>query len=127
MANQSNPKSVEGKPRGLRFVTLEIRGQQVKALVDTDASHNFITPEMARRLGIRVTTQVAWMKPASGDAQPIQGVAWGVRAKIGVWTGKMHFSVVPLDDNDIILGMEFFRKTGAAIAPKHEHSLHNQR
>jgi hypothetical protein len=36
------------------------------------------------------------------------GVAYVVPLKVGEWTGKVNFLVVPLDDFDIILGNEFF-------------------
>ena len=117
MANQHNPTSVSGNSKtdsqGLRLVNMEIKGHTVKALVDTGATHNFITPDEARRLGLRITTQEGSIKAAAGDPKPIEGAAWGVKVKIGTWTGKLHFSVVPLDDYDIILGMDFFRKAKA--------------
>ncbi|GFZ20044.1 tetratricopeptide repeat (TPR)-like superfamily protein [Actinidia rufa] len=39
--------------------------------------------------------------------RPIYGVARGVRLHIGDWCGQVDFTVVPMDDYPIVLGMEF--------------------
>ncbi|GFY91651.1 hypothetical protein Acr_08g0000470 [Actinidia rufa] len=40
-------------------------------------------------------------------ARPIYGVAQDVRLHIGDWCGQVDFTVVPMDDYPIVLGMEF--------------------
>ncbi|XP_022007158.1 uncharacterized protein LOC110906293 [Helianthus annuus] len=54
MANKANPTTVVGNSngKGLRFVNLEIKGETLEALVDTGASHNFMSTNEARRLGL---------------------------------------------------------------------------
>ncbi|GJX26684.1 actin-related protein 9 [Tanacetum coccineum] len=46
-------------------------------------------------------------------AKPIQRVAKDVRAKIGEWEGTIDFSVVPMDDFKVVLGLEFLNKVRA--------------
>ena len=40
-------------------------------------------------------------------AKPSQGVARGVTMKIGSWEGKIDFTVAPMDDFKIVIGMDF--------------------
>ena len=49
-ALQSAPKT----PKGLMYVDATINGKVAKALVDTCASHNFVSSEEAKRLGLKV-------------------------------------------------------------------------
>ncbi|KAF5806142.1 putative transcription factor interactor and regulator CCHC(Zn) family [Helianthus annuus] len=119
MAKQTNPTTIEGntKRQGLRFVSIEIKGETLKALVDTGASHNIMSLSEAKRLGLRITPQEGWIKAADGEPILIEGIAWGVKAKIGEWAGKLHFSIVPIDNYDIILGLDFFEKENVFPAP----------
>ncbi|KAJ0512090.1 putative transcription factor interactor and regulator CCHC(Zn) family [Helianthus annuus] len=103
-----------GEPKGLRFVTLEINGEQAKALIDTGASHNFITRDEAKRLGLRITSKEGlMMKAVGGEPKSIEGVTYDAKAKIGTWKGKITFSVVPMDDYKIVLGLAFFNRSNA--------------
>ena len=40
----------------------------------------------------------------------MEGVARDVRVKIGEWEGTVDLSVVPMDDFDLVLGLEFLDK-----------------
>ncbi|GFS44346.1 hypothetical protein Acr_00g0089760 [Actinidia rufa] len=46
-------------------------------------------------------------KAVNTEARPIYGVARDVRLHIGDWCGQVDFTVVPMDDYPIVLGMEF--------------------
>ncbi|GFZ02073.1 hypothetical protein Acr_15g0006820 [Actinidia rufa] len=46
-------------------------------------------------------------KAVNTEARPIYGVARDVRLYIGDWCGQVDFTVVPVDDYPIVLGMEF--------------------
>ena len=113
----------KGKPRtkskakanGLRFVSTIVNGISTRALVDTGATHNFISVDEAKRLGLKTMEDSGWIKAANGDAKPIRGVARGVKAKIGEWEGELDLSVVPMDDYKLVLGMEFFDKVQAIL------------
>lgn len=50
-------------------------------------------------------------------AKPMEGVARGVRLRIGTWEGTVDFSVVPMDDFQVVLGMSFFDKVKAVPIP----------
>ncbi|KAL0354295.1 UNVERIFIED_CONTAM: hypothetical protein Sangu_1010800 [Sesamum angustifolium] len=46
------------------------------------------------------------IKVVNSKAKPLQAMAY-VELKVGAWTGKCNLMVVPLDDFDVILGMDF--------------------
>ena len=53
----------------------------------------------------------------NSDPQPIQGVAKGVRIEIGSWSGTVDLTVVPMDDFQLVLGMDFFDEVQAFPIP----------
>ncbi|GKC00386.1 gag-aspartyl protease domain-containing protein [Tanacetum coccineum] len=83
---------------------------EVRALVDSSATHNFVAVDEAKRLGINTTKGSGTIKAVNSEAKPIHGVAKDVRAKIGEWEGTIDLSVVPMDDFKVVLGLEFLDK-----------------
>ena len=51
------------------------------------------------------------MKVVNSKAKQISGLAKGVPIKIGTWRGSTNMMAVPLDDFQVILGMEFMHAT----------------
>ncbi|KAK8528212.1 hypothetical protein V6N13_001992 [Hibiscus sabdariffa] len=111
---QSTPK-IETK--GLLFVDVAINGKATRAMVDTGASHNFISPEEATRLGVKVTGVKGSIKAVNSAAKPIHGIAQKVKTDIGTWSGHLNFSIVPMDDYKLILGIEFLDQVKAIPMP----------
>ncbi|GFZ06587.1 hypothetical protein Acr_18g0007570 [Actinidia rufa] len=68
---------------------------------------NAIEAKEAERLGLKFKEGQGWLKAVNSEARPIYGVARDVWLHIGNWSGKVDFSVVPMDDYPIVLGMEF--------------------
>uniref|UniRef100_A0A5K0ZCM5 Uncharacterized protein n=1 Tax=Nymphaea colorata TaxID=210225 RepID=A0A5K0ZCM5_9MAGN len=62
------------------------------------------------------------MKAANSKAKPIHGVARDVVVKIESWSEKANFSVVPMDDYQMILGMELLSVAKMVPMP-HLHSV----
>ena len=48
------------------------------------------------------------MKAVNSPAKPIAGIAQGVHITLGTWSGKLDFSIVPMDDFKMVLSIEFF-------------------
>ena len=51
------------------------------------------------------------MKAVNSEAKQISGLAKGVPIKIGTWSGNTNMMAVPLDDFQVILGIEFIHAT----------------
>jgi len=111
---QSTPKI---PAKGLLFVDATINGKDTRALIDTGASHNFISVEEAKRLGLKVVGGAGSVKAVNSTAKPIQGIARGVKTTLGAWVGHLDLSVVPLDDFKVVLGMEFLDQVMAFPIP----------
>ncbi|KAF3771842.1 hypothetical protein EJ110_NYTH58893 [Nymphaea thermarum] len=106
----------------LMCIEILVNGRPTIAMVDTGATHNFVSVEEARRLGLTLEKGELHMKAVNSEAQPIHGVARDAVVKVEGWSRKANFSVVQTADFQLILGLEFlcaakmfhFRKTGGA-------------
>ncbi|XP_068667704.1 uncharacterized protein [Aristolochia californica] len=103
--------------RELLFISLTLAGHTIKAMVDTGATHNFLSEEEARRLRIRGEKDGSKMKAVNSAAREVQGIAKNVPVVIGKWVGFLNFTIVDMDDFKVILGMEFFTVCRAFVMP----------
>ncbi|KAK0604828.1 hypothetical protein LWI29_019873 [Acer saccharum] len=101
------------------FVKATIRGKQVRAMLDTGATHNFISVYEAKRLGIRITNDEGAIKAANSPVKLIDGTTKGVTVHLGPWSGKLDFSVVPLDDYQMTLSaIQLVEKPSSPTSPR---------
>ena len=89
----------------------------MKALVDTGASHNFLEVKEADRLGIKYTKEKGLLKVVNSKAKTTFGVARGVKVSLGEWKGLVDFSIVPMDDYAIVLGIDFMDQVSVVPIP----------
>ncbi|CAL9120466.1 unnamed protein product, partial [Musa textilis] len=101
------PKQQKAGSSELMYVNIRLNGQTTRAMVDTGATHNFIADREAKRLGLILEKNPSRMKAVNSEAKRISGLAKGVSIKIGSWSGRTNMMAVPLDDFQVILGMEF--------------------
>ena len=89
-------------------------------MVDTGATHNFITPDEAKRVGLNVVQGEGWLKTVNSSPKQLNGIAREVDLCLGNWSGKVDFSVILMDDFKVVLGMEFFKKVNAFPMPYYD-------
>ena len=99
------------------FVSVLINGQTVPALLDTGATHNFISKDEIKCLGFKATQYGGTIKAVNSSAKPFTGTAQGVHVTLGTWNEKLDFSIVSMDDYTVIIGREFFDKVHAFPFP----------
>ena len=93
---------------GLMYVEIWVNHKAAKnTIVDSKATHNFMTETEAKRLNILWHRDVGKMKAVNLAAVPVLGVAKRTPIKLGTWTGQTNFVIVKMDDFDIVLGMDF--------------------
>ena len=90
------------------YVELLIGGQKIVALVDSEATHNFVSTKEAARLGLKLARDDSKLKAVNSQAQETHGMEKNMAIQIGDWKGTIDFLSVPLDDHDFILGNDFF-------------------
>uniref|UniRef100_A0A803N9B1 J domain-containing protein n=1 Tax=Chenopodium quinoa TaxID=63459 RepID=A0A803N9B1_CHEQI len=66
------------------YVEVWVNRKKVRAMVDVEATHNFITEVIASRLGLKVVRGGGRMKNVNPEVSPIHGTAKNLKAKIGV-------------------------------------------
>ena len=119
LLNALKAKQTKKQPQSKRlmYVEAQVNGMPAKAMIDTGATHNFVSEGEARRLKLKISTEAGWLKAVNSAAKPSQGVARGVTMKIGPWEGKIDFTVAPMDDFKIVIGMDFLRQVKAVPIP----------
>ncbi|KAE8656515.1 hypothetical protein F3Y22_tig00117000pilonHSYRG00231 [Hibiscus syriacus] len=109
--NALKAKSLTPTPsNGPMYVEAVINEKLTRAMVDTGATHNFVSKDEANRLGLKYTGSTRWLKTVNIQAVPLHGVARGVELRLGTWKGQVKFSVVPMDDFKVVLGLDFLRQ-----------------
>ncbi|KAK2994750.1 hypothetical protein RJ640_031023 [Escallonia rubra] len=112
------PKKKSDVPgKGLMYVDIKVNGKAIRAMVDTGATHNYISSTEVERLGLTLEKRCGRVKAINSAAQPVAGIARSVLIKIGPYEGRTNFSVVIMDDFKLILGLEFLRDTKTTVMP----------
>jgi hypothetical protein len=101
----------------LIFLKGKIAKRDVLCILDTGASHNFITRESAERMELHLEELKAPTKVhfANGVPHPITLQAKEVLLQLGNWRGKVDLFVSTLGGMDCILGMEFITQNNVLI------------
>ena len=102
--------------KGLLYVAVWIDEKPVKAMVDSGSTNNFLAQRETNKLGLTVTNSSCWLKVVNSEAKPVVGSARAMM-EMGIWRDECNFTVGPLDDFDLILGMEFIVQTKAVVIP----------
>uniref|UniRef100_A0A2C9WGC9 Aspartic peptidase DDI1-type domain-containing protein n=1 Tax=Manihot esculenta TaxID=3983 RepID=A0A2C9WGC9_MANES len=103
--------------RGLMYVEMTINGKSTRALIDTGATDNFVADSVATRFKLRVQVEKGKIKAVNSEALNTVGVAHAVSCEMGPWKGELTFTVTPLDDFDVVIGMDFLKKARAVPVP----------
>jgi hypothetical protein len=101
----------------LIFLKGKIAKRDVLCLLDTGASHNFITRESAERMELCLEELKAPIEVplADGVPHPTTLQAKEMPLQLGNWRGKVDLLVSTLGGMDCILGMEFITQNNVLI------------
>nr|VVW56505.1 unnamed protein product [Nymphaea colorata] len=83
---------------GLKYLEILVNGKSTMAIVNMGVTHNFISNEEMRRLGLTLEKGELCMNAVNSEAKPIDGVARHVVMKIESWPRKANLSMVLMDD-----------------------------
>ncbi|RVW70687.1 hypothetical protein CK203_062025 [Vitis vinifera] len=104
---EANPMPKTPQSKELMYVEALVNKKGTKALVDTGATHNFVSKDEIRRLELQASKERGWLKAVNSTTKPSHGVAREVTMHIGSWEGRVDFTVAPMDDFKMVLGMDF--------------------
>jgi hypothetical protein len=115
-------ESQEKDETKLFYVQAKLNGKSVIAMVDSGVTHNFLREDMVQRLGLQPEPMQTTFKTVNTGVERVIGVAKDISLKLGDWCGKTSFTIVPMDDFEVVLGQEFMRKEKETPIP-HMNSL----
>jgi len=112
-----NANLAQGECNRFIFLKGKIVKQDVLCLLDTGASHNFITRENAKRMELHLEEFKAPIEVhfAIGVPHPTTFQVKGIPLQLGNWRGKVDLLVFTLGGMDYILGMEFITQNNVLI------------
>ncbi|XP_070050416.1 uncharacterized protein [Nicotiana tomentosiformis] len=82
-------QSIQPTKNGNQYVDLTINNKPARAMVDTGATHNFVTEAAAKRLELKLAPTNFHVKTVNTEVQNARGVANGVGVKLGTWKVSM--------------------------------------
>ena len=100
------------------YVPVCVNGRKVSALVDTSATHSFISTGMALKIGLKTVNNTSKIKAVNSQARPVEGIARNVRVKVGDYEGLTDLMVIEMDDFDLIIGNAFLATAGVGVFPQ---------
>ena len=102
-------------PQTIRFQG-EIQGVPVLVLVDSGATHNFISQKLVGKMDwvVERTSQMR-IKLGDGFQTMTQGVCRKVELKVGGWEIQADMHLFELGGVDVVLGVEWLRTLGDTI------------
>jgi predicted aspartyl protease len=112
-----NANLTQGECNQLIFLKGKIVKRDMLCLLDTGASHNFITQESAERMELHLEEFKAPIKVhfADGVPHPTTLQAKEVPLQLGNWRGKVDLLISTLGGMDCIWGMEFITQNNVLI------------
>lgn len=103
--------------RGLMLIDVKINGKATRAMVDTGATHNFVAEPEAKRLGLRLEKDSSKIKAVNSAARAVHGTAKAVPIEMGKWSGRTNLMAIPMDDFQVLLGLELLFEAKAVPMP----------
>ena len=100
----------------LRFMDLMVHGKTIQALVDTGATHNFMMTWLAKEVGLMIFPSNVEVKAVNSRAKVV-GLAHEVPVQIKDWKGQLDFTVMEMNNFDMILGQDFLNGNKAIVVP----------
>lgn len=78
-------KASPSQRSGLMYVKVMLCNIDVLAMVDTGATHNFVSEGLAQSLGLKVVESSSRIKTVNSTAQAVHGTTSNISLKVGNW------------------------------------------
>lgn len=100
----------------LGFVDLMVHGKTIQALADTGATHNFMTTWLAKEVGLMIFPSNVEVKVVNSRAK-VAGLVHEVPVQIKYWKGQFDFTVMEMNDFEMILRQDFLNGNKVIVVP----------
>ena len=74
------------------------------AMVDSGATHKFMKDSISKRLVLTLEESPNTIKEVNSQMEKVVGKAKDISMKLGDWSRVIGFTMVPLNDFDVVLG-----------------------
>ncbi|PON35143.1 Aspartic peptidase domain containing protein [Parasponia andersonii] len=98
------------------YATVWVNSKEVMTMVDTRATNNFVSRYVADQLGFVLINNSTSLNVVNLDGIPIHDLAVS-ELKVGTLQKELNFMVVPFDDFNLVLGIEFLGLAKVFIVP----------
>ena len=93
----------------LHCVDAMVSGMKVTTLVDSGATHSFVSERTAWGCHRKDECDGSSFKVVNLGVKPVAGIVRLALLTGGSWSGVLDMTVVPMDDQRVILGQDFLR------------------
>ncbi|KAJ4723357.1 hypothetical protein OWV82_006740 [Melia azedarach] len=100
----------------LLYTKAFVNGRKIKALLDIGATGNYLAAKVVHRMGVQTYSKQGYVRVANSMEMKIEGEV-AARLQVGAWQNVAKFTVIPLVDFDLILGLDFFLQSKAYVVP----------
>ena len=91
----------------------ELQGQEVLILIDSEASHNFISSKLVQKLGLkRKSTKPYYVRLGDGNIKSTQCCCKNLKVHLGPYMMEGYFFLFNLGGVDLILGVAWLATLG---------------
>ncbi|KAG6472969.1 hypothetical protein ZIOFF_070449 [Zingiber officinale] len=91
--------------------------KSANAMVDTGVTHTFVSAKLVQDYGLSISKRPRYIKSVNANAQAVVDMIYNVLLTVGTWVGKANMMVIPLEDFQIIPGMDFLQKMKTVLMP----------
>lgn len=98
-------------------VVMKVNGLDIVAMVDTGATHTFISVRVVHDYGLKVSKCPNYLKTITTKLQAVNDIAYKVVVIVRCYTCKVIILVINLDKYNMILGVNFCKKAKLALMP----------
>ncbi|KAK3002456.1 hypothetical protein RJ639_022450 [Escallonia herrerae] len=114
-------KEVEGRScqdqeeMALLYPKVDVAEKTQEALMDTGATHNFMSPWVDEWLGLKSTKDGSWFTFVNAKERLTKGVIKNVDLRIDIWIWKANFNIIDMDELGVVLEMDFMKKSSNTL------------
>ena len=113
---QSEVLNMKSWIHNLGFLDLVVHGKTIQALVDMGAMHNFMTTRLAKEVGLQIFPSDVEVKAVNSRAK-VARLAHKVPIQMKDWQVQLDFTVMEMNNFDVIIGQDFLKENRVVIVP----------